>query len=167
MASLSASCNFQRRIPGASPQSVQCRPGARVEAHFRFLIKREYLFNTCHFSRWLIRQTSFFPGGSRRRTGEKREPRATLGHRSSVFHSLGRIPRRCSAYFPFGQQSAGLLSAWLDGVWWDSRHERTSSHRGASRGSPMMECPVPALQVSALRTYWRELLGHLPVWTAR
>jgi hypothetical protein len=31
----------------------------------------------------------------------------------------------------------------------------------------MMECPVPALQVSALRTYWRELLGHLPVWTAR
>jgi hypothetical protein len=46
-----------------------------------------------------------------------------VGCRISDGHS------HCSVQIPSGEQSAKLVSDWLDGVWWDSRHGHTAEYR--------------------------------------
>jgi hypothetical protein len=64
-------------------------------------------------------------------------------------------------YFPLGQQGDELLPDGLDDVWLDGGHGIYAlSRREASDTPRMIEHPVPALQVNALRPYWRGLLAR-------
>jgi hypothetical protein len=60
-------------------------------------------------------------------------------------------------HFSLGKQGTELLEDGLDDVWLDGGHGHTPSPREAWITPRMIEHPVSALQVAALRSYWRKL----------